>query len=251
MICSHPLLTLDSTTHYAKRATMTLTKLSIAALLTALTLSTSGCIIHVGAQDHNNSDKTDHSSVFGGVDVSKNKQVGELSSVNGNINIEDNVRAEDVNAVNGNIAVDNNVQVHDLSTVNGDIQAQTYLSVKRDVSTINGNITLGADSMVGKDVSTVNGDILLTQTFVSNDVKTKNGSINLVDGSVVGGDIEFEYQDNGGWWSDKSREHNPPTLTIDESSDVKGKIVLHQVVVLEIDNPALLKKVERRYKTQE
>jgi hypothetical protein len=251
MICSYPLLTLDSTTHYAKRATMTLTQLSIAALLTALTLSTSGCIIHVGAQDHNNSDKTDHSSVFGGVDVSKNKQVGELSSVNGNINIEDNVRAEDVNAVNGNIEVDNNVQVHNLSTVNGDIQAQTYLSVKRDVSTINGNITLGADSMVGKDVSTVNGDILLSQTFVSNDVKTKNGSINLVDGSVVGGDIEFESQDDGGWWSDKSRKHNPPTLTIDESSDVKGKIILYQVVVLEIDNPALLSKVERRYTTQE
>ncbi|MDB4302912.1 hypothetical protein N9936_00885 [bacterium] len=251
MICSYPLLTLDSTTHYAKRATMTFSKLSIAALLTALILSTSGCIIHVGAQDHNNSDNTDYSSVFGGVDVSKNKQVGELSSVNGNINIEDNVRAEDVNAVNGNIEVDNNVQVHNLSTVNGDIQAQTYLSVKRDVSTINGNITLGADSMVGKDVSTVNGDILLTQTFVSNDVKTKNGSINLVDGSVVGGDIEFESQDDGGWWSDKSSEHNPPTLTIDESSDVKGKIILHQVVVLEIDNPALLNKVERRYKTQE
>jgi hypothetical protein len=41
------------------------------------------------------------------------------------------------------------------------------------------------------------------------------------------------------------------TLTIDESSDVKGKIILYQVVVLEIDNPALLSKVERRYTTQE
>ena len=98
---------------------MTSSQLTTAALLTALTLSTSGCIIHVVAQDHNNSDNADYSSVFGGVDVSKNKQVGELSSVNGNINIEDNVRAEDVNAVNGNIEVDNNVQVHDLSTVNG------------------------------------------------------------------------------------------------------------------------------------
>ena len=230
---------------------MTISNLTTAALLTVLTLSTSGCIIHVGGQDNKDIDKSDYSSVFGGVDVSENKQVGDLSSVNGNITMQDNVSARDVDAVNGNIEISNNVQVHNVSTVNGDIQAQTYLSVKRDVSTINGNITLGADSMVGKDVSTVNGDILLTQTFVSNDVKTKNGSINLVDGSVVGGDIEFESQDDGGWWSDKSSEHNPPTLTIDESSDVKGKIILHQVVVLEIDNPALLNKVERRYKTQE
>jgi hypothetical protein len=230
---------------------MTLSKLTTAALLTVLTLSTSGCIIHVGGQDNNDSDNSDHSSVFGGVDISENKQVGDLSSVNGNITIEDNVSARDVNAVNGNIELDNNVQVHDLSTVNGDIQALTYLSVKRDVSTVNGNITLGSDSMVGNDVTTVNGDISLTKTFVSDDIKTKNGSITLVKGSVVGGDIEFESQNDGGWWSDKSPEHNPPTLTIDESSDVKGKIVLHQVVILEIDNPALLAKVERRYKGQE
>jgi len=230
---------------------MTFSKLTTAVLLSALTLSTSGCIIHVGAQDNNNKDNSDYSSVFGGVDVSKNKQVGDLSSVNGNITMEDNVRAQDVNAVNGNIEIDNNVLVHDLSTVNGDIQAKTYLSVKRDVSTVNGNIILGAGSMVGNDVTTVNGDISLTQTFVSDDIKTKNGSITLINGSVVGGDIEFESQDDGGWWSDKSREHNPPTLRIDESSDVKGKIVLHQVVVLEIDNPALLTKVERYYKTQE
>lgn len=230
---------------------MTLSKLTTAALLTALTLSTSSCIIHVGGQDNNDHDKSDYSSVFGGVDVSENKQVGDLSSVNGNITIEDNASARDVDAVNGNIEIGNNVQVHALSTVNGDIQGQTYLSVKRDVSTVNGNITLGADSMVGKDVSTVNGDIYLTQTFVSDDIKTKNGSITLVNGSVVEGDIEFESQEEGGWWSDTSREHNPPTLTIDASSDVKGNIILRQVVVLEIENPALLAKVERRYKEQE
>ena len=230
---------------------MTLSKLTTAALLITLTLSTSGCIIHVGGQDNNGNDKSDYSSVFGGVDVSENKQVGDLSSVNGNITMQDNVSARDVNAVNGNIEINNNAQVNELSTVNGDIQAQTYLSVKRDVSTVNGNITLGADSMVGQDVTTVNGDIYLTQTFVSNDIQTKNGSITLVDGSVVEGDIEFKSQEDGSWWSDKSREHNPPTLTIDASSDVKGKIILRQIVVLEIENPALLAKVERRYKGQE
>jgi hypothetical protein len=230
---------------------MTLSKLTSTALLTTLILSTSGCIIHVGGHDNNDGDGGEYSSVFGGVDISENKQVGDLSSVNGNITMEDNVGARDVEAVNGNIEMGNNLQVHELSTVNGDIQAQTYLSVKRDVSTVNGNITLGAGSMVGKDVTTVNGDIYLTQTFVSDDIKTKNGSITLVDGSVVEGDIEFESQNDGGWWSDKSREHNPPTLTIDSSSDVKGKIILRQVVVLEIENPALLAKVQRLYKGQE
>ncbi|WP_339723886.1 hypothetical protein [uncultured Paraglaciecola sp.] len=230
---------------------MTLSKLTTAALLTALTLSTSGCIIHVGGHDKNDRDDVEYSSVFGGVDIGENQSVSDLSSVNGNITIEDNASARDVDAVNGNIEIGNNVQVHELSTVNGDIKAQTYLSVKRDVTTVNGNISLGADSMVGKDVATVNGDIYLTQTFVSDDIKTKNGSITLTDGSVVGGDIEFESQDNGGWWSEKAREHNPPTLTIDASSDVKGKIILRQVVVLEIENPALLDRVERRYKEQE
>lgn len=230
---------------------MTFSKLTTVVLFTALTISTSGCIIHVGGNDKNDSEDSEYSSVFGGVDIGENQRVSDISSVNGNITIEDNASARDVDAVNGNIEIGNNVQVHDLSTVNGDIQAQTYLSVKRDVSTVNGNITLGADSMVGKDVATVNGDIYLNQTFVSDDIRTKNGSITLVDGSVVGGDIEFESQEDSGWWSEKSREHNPPTLTIDASSDVKGKIILRQVVVLEIENPALLAKVERRYKEQE
>ena len=230
---------------------MTLTKLKTAVLLTALTLSTSGCIIHVGGNDDNNSDNAEYSSVFGGVDVSENKQVGDLSSVNGNITMQDNVSARDVNAVNGNIEIGNNAQVNELSTVNGDIQAQTYLSVKRDVSTVNGNISFATNSRVGQDVTTVNGDINLTQTFIGDDVKTRNGSITLAQGSVVEGDIEFESQDDSSWWGDKTREHNPPTLTIDESSDVKGKIILHQVVVLEIENQALLAKVERRYKGQE
>ena len=230
---------------------MTLTKLKTAVLLTALTLSTSGCIIHVGGNDDNDSDNAEYSSVFGGVDVSENKQVGDLSSVNGNITMQDNVSARDVNAVNGNIEIGNNAQVNELSTVNGDIQAQTYLSVKRDVSTVNGNISFATNSRVGQDVTTVNGDINLTQTFIGDDVKTRNGSITLAQGSVVEGDIEFESQDDSSWWGDKTREHNPPTLTIDESSDVKGKIILHQVVVLEIENQALLAKVERRYKGQE
>jgi carbonic anhydrase/acetyltransferase-like protein (isoleucine patch superfamily) len=237
--------------HHVLRVTMTLSKLTTAALITVLTLSTSGCIIHVGGQDNHDNNKTDFSSVFGGVDVSENKQVGDLSSVNGNITIQDNVSASDVNAINGNIEIGNNVKVHELSTVNGDIQTQTYLSVIRDISTVNGNITLGSNSMVGKDITTVNGDISLTQTFVSDDIKTKNGNITLVEGSVVEGDIEFESKYDGGWWSDTSLEHSPPVLTIDGTSDVKGKIILRQIVVLNIENPSLLAKVEHSYRNQE
>jgi DUF4097 and DUF4098 domain-containing protein YvlB len=237
--------------HHALRTTMTLSKLTTAALLTVLTLNTSGCIIHVGGQDNHDNKKSDYSSVLDDVDVSENKQVGDLSSVNGDITIQDNVSARDVKAVNGNIEIGNNVQVHDLSTVNGNIQAQTHLSVKRDVSSVNGNITLGVDSMVGKDITTVNGDISLTQTFVSDDINTKNGSIILAEGSIVEGDIEFESQSDSGWWSDTSPKHNPPVLTIDGSSDVKGKIILRQIVVLNIENPSLLAKVERNYRSQE
>ena len=251
MFCFKHEQKLEQLSHYSLRATMAFSKLTTAALLTALTLSTSGCIIHVGGQDHNDSDKDEYSSVFGGVDVSENKQVGDLSSVNGNITMQDNVSARDVDAVNGNIEIGNNVQAQELSTVNGDIQAQTYLSVKRDVSTVNGNITFSTNTRVGQDVTTVNGNIDLTKTFIGDDIKTKNGSISLAQGSIVEGNIEFESQDDNSWWGDKSREHNPPTLTIDESSDVKGKIILRQVVVLEIENPALLAKVERRYKGQE
>ncbi len=241
----------DQLTHYALRATMALYKLTTAALLTALTLSTTGCIIHVGGHNDGSNDQGEYSRVFGGLDIAKNKQVRDLSSVNGNINIEDGVSAHDVDAVNGNIEIGNNVSVHELVTVNGDIQAQTYLSVKRDVSTVNGNISFAANSRVDEDVTTVNGDINLTKTTIGDDIKTRNGSITLLQGSVVEGDIEFESQDGSSWWGDKTREHNPPTLTIDESSDVKGKIILRQVVILEIENPALLAKVERRYKGQE
>jgi hypothetical protein len=100
-------------------------------------------------------------------------------------------------------------------------------------------------------VTTVNGDIFLTQTTVDDDLKTKNGSISLTQNSVVQGDIEFEAQHDNSWWSEKGQDYNPPTLTIDASSDVKGKIILHQVVILEIENQDLLKKIERHYKNQE
>ena len=227
------------------------TKLTTATLFISLTLITSGCIIHVGGHGSNDRDKDEYSSAFNGVDISENKQVGDISSVNGNITLRNNASARDVNAVNGNIKIGDNVQVNELSTINGDIEGKTFLTVKRDVSTVNGNISFAGNSQVAQDVTTLNGDIKLVKTFIGDSVKTKNGSITLTQGSVVEGDIVFESLDNNNWWEDKNDEHNPPILRIDKSSDVKGKIILHQVVVLEIENPALLAKVERRYPSQE
>lgn len=230
---------------------MTHTKLAQALLITTLTLSFSSCIVHVGGHNSDNDKKREYSSVFGGVEIEKNQRVGDLSSVNGNIELDDGVRAEDVEAVNGNIEMGANVTARDVSTVNGDIKAKQNLSVKGDMSTVNGNISIAANSTVGQDITTVNGDIHLTQSTVNEDIKTQNGSITLTNGSVVEGNIEFESQQGNKWWGDEKREHNPPTLTIDASSDVKGKIILHQVVILEIENPDLLAKVERHYKGQE
>lgn len=230
---------------------MTHTKLAQAILITTLTLSFSSCIVHVGGHNSDSDKNREYSSVFGGVEIEKNQQVGDLSSVNGNIELDDGVSAEDVEAVNGNIELGANVTVKEISTVNGDIKAKHNLSVEGDMSTVNGNIRISSNSTVGQDITTVNGDIHLTQSTVNEDIRTKNGSITLKNGSVVNGNIEFESQQGNKWWGDTKRQHNPPTLTIDGSSDVKGKIILHQVVILEIENPDLLAKIERNYKGQE
>ena len=53
---------------------MAISKLSTIAILTALTLGTSGCIIHVGPTASDDHNSHDYSSVFSGVDVDQNKK---------------------------------------------------------------------------------------------------------------------------------------------------------------------------------
>ncbi|MGS2720842.1 hypothetical protein [Paraglaciecola aestuariivivens] len=213
-------------------------------LLGSIALGLSGCIIHVGGNKDSNGD---YSSVFGGVEIEANREVGDLSSVNGNIEISDNSSAKDLDAVNGNIHLGKNVSVVKVSTVNGNIEANKNLRVKADVSTVNGTVELAKGAEIGGDVTTVNGDILLTQSLVKENVRTKNGSIYLTHNTQVNGDLEFESPEGNGWWSEKERKHNPPKLIIDASSNVAGRIILRQKVVLEIANTELLDKVEHKY----
>ena len=69
--------------------------------------------------------------------------------------------------------------------------------------------------------------------------------VSLRDATQIGGDIIFQAQEDKRW-----SKGDLPTLSIDASSDVQGKIILHRKVILEIQNTALLAKVERRYSEQ-
>ena len=191
-------------------------------------------------------ENNEYNNVFGSVEISENEAAADVSSVNGDLSLANGASAKDVNAVNGNVEIGNNVSVYDLTTVNGDIRGQSQFVAKGDVTTVNGNITLSENSQISGDLASVNGDLYLTQTSVGNDIQNIHGNITLIQNSVVEGDIEFNVPNNSSWWNNKKteREHTPPTLTIDASSNVKGRIILKQLVVLEIEDPALLAKVD-------
>ena len=208
-----------------------------------LLLSTSGCIIHVGGHnDGANNSHGDISSVLGDLEVDADRTVNDVSTVNGTITINDNVQASELDTVNGSITIAKNVSIHEASTVNGDIDAESNLVVRNGLSTVNGDITLGAKANIGSDISTVNGDISLKNAQVKGDIETKNGDISLLDATRVDGDIVFQARDEKRWFSGEL-----PTLTIEANSMVQGKIKLYRQVILEIDNPEMLAKVERLY----
>ncbi|MDU0355818.1 hypothetical protein RS130_19740 [Paraglaciecola aquimarina] len=227
---------------------MKLSPLALTAILAATVITTSGCIIHVNAHEddhHHSQHKEKYKRVFGGIEIEKNREVGDLSSVNGGIDIADGVTANKVETVNGGIEIGKNVTLKQASTVNGGIEADPYLNVEKDLSTVNGGIEVAAHSTIGKSVSTVNGEINLEQTLVSNNVSTKNGDINLRNATIVEGDVIFRSKKNNSWSKDKN--HSLPTLSIDASSNVKGRIILERKVILEIENDQLLAKIEHQY----
>ena len=218
-------------------------RLAQLSLIGCLLLSTSGCIIHVGG--HNDGSSNSHgdiSSVLGDLEVDANSDVSDVSTVNGNITINDNVQASELDTVNGNISIAQNVRINSASTVNGDIDAESQLVVSNGLSTVNGDITLATGAEVGSDISTVNGAISLRNAQVKGEVETKNGNISLRDATRIDGDIVFLERDEKRWFSGEL-----PTLRIDASSEVQGKIKLYRQVVLEIENPDLLARVERLY----
>ena len=220
-----------------------------ALLILASTLNT-GCIIHVDSNGHGGHNNGEVSSIFGSLEVGEGKQVSDVSSVNGSVTIRDHVRAEDVESVNGNIEVGDNVSVNSVETVNGSIETGHHFIAQGSISTVNGGISILADSTIERDVSTVNGDIKLNNVAVGADLETLNGSIYLTNGSIISGNIVFEARDTNsrGW---NHNDDKPPTLKIDSSSNVQGKIILNRKVNLEFDNPALNDKVEQHYQDRE
>ncbi|MFT4938201.1 MAG: hypothetical protein ACI88A_001225 [Paraglaciecola sp.] len=218
----------------------------ISALLIFTSTLTTGCIIHVGSDGHGGHNNGDVSSVFGRLEVGKGKQVGDVSSVNGGVTILDHVSAEEVDSVNGNIEIGSNVSVDSVETVNGSIETGHNFIAQGSISAVNGNISILADSTIDGDISTVNGDIKLNKVTVGADINTHNGSIYLTNNSVVSGNIVYEARDTNSWGWARDNDKTP-TLKIDESSNVQGKIILNRKVRLEIKSSALREKVELRY----
>jgi DUF4097 and DUF4098 domain-containing protein YvlB len=195
---------------------------SKALIVTPIVLELSGCVIHVGG-GHSSDSGGGVSSLFGDVSVSAGKSVNDVSSVNGDVELEDNVIARTVDTVNGDVEIGDHVVVRSISVVNGDIEVDEH-------GRING------------DVSNVNGDISLVATHVTLDVVTNNGDISLTRSSHIAGDLV--YRDSNG---SKRNWGTPPTLTIDADSTVDGQIILERPVNLNIENPALLEKVQHRF----
>lgn len=199
----------------------------------------SGCIIHIGGGS-NDFEGNSVSSVFGGLSVSKGKNVTNVSSVNGSIDLHDQVSAHSVDTVNGSIVMGNHVTVESAKTVNGDIESGHHFVSNGNVETVNGEIHIQHSSEINGDLATVNGQIQLTNVSVMKSVSTHNGDVTLLQNTKVNGDVIFQRNQN------RESKTQIPTLKIDSSSLVIGKIILHRDVTLDIEDAQLLKKVEYR-----
>jgi DUF4097 and DUF4098 domain-containing protein YvlB len=206
-------------------------------------LSLSGCIIHVGGHGSDGINFDGVSSVFGDLEVSEGKLVGNVSTVNGSIALADNVEAKTVDTVNGDIDLANKVTVISAETVNGDIQGGPDLNVAESLTTVNGDIDVAQGGQIDRDISTVNGDITLKGVAVGLDVITSNGDISLSQSSHIKGDIVFRRQEKSFFTSRQPR----PTLYIAADVQLDGQIILERDVLLKLDNPQLAAKVIRRF----
>lgn len=216
-------------------------KLIRTTILTGYVLLSTGCAVHVHAND--GARMGDLDTVFGGIDVGKNAKVGDVSSVNGGIDIDSGASAGEVDTVNGGIELGDNVTIESAETVNGGINAGESLKVKYDVETVNGGIYLRAKTVVEGNVETVNGDIQLVNTLINKNVETVNGDITLRNQTTLKGDLVIEK--SGGWFSSMSQDEI--TIKIDATSSVEGTIHLHRPVTLEIAEQAKVGKIEKHY----
>ncbi|MFC3095141.1 hypothetical protein DRW07_16450 [Alteromonas sediminis] len=207
-------------------------KKRLAAASLFLSLSLSGCVIHIN-------DSSGVSSILGNVSVSAHKSVGDVSSVNGNVELLEFVSAQEVDTVNGNIDMANDVSVFSIDVVNGDIVAGERLKVATHIESVNGNITINDSSRIEGSIDSVNGDIQLTSTQIGEHVITQNGDITLQGNTFVSGNIVFEKA--------RSNHRHTPTLTIKNGSNVGGDIVLYRKVKLDIADPVVKNKVKNRW----
>jgi len=215
--------------------------------ITLLSMSLSGCIIHVNAKNKDwDNDSTSYSddvkSTNKSVKVSEGRTVEDVGSVNGSVVIKDNVNAKDVTNTNGSISIADNVSVDSVKAVNGQIKIGEGFVAKEDVSTVNGQIAIKEQGKIGGELSTVNGSISITGVVVEKNIVTVNGSVKLNDGSIVKGDIHFRGNSNN------SYHKNYPVLYISADSDVEGDIILERPVELRLENKSLESKVKRLYK---
>ena len=206
-------------------------------IATALSISLSGCIVHVGGDhdiDWDDESGSSVSSVFGEASVSAGKSVGDVSSVNGGVELKDDVSAKQVDSVNGDVDIGNRVSVHSIDVVNGDIDIGEFFKAESNIESVNGDISIHKNGSISGSVITVNGDIDLKQTQINHDVQTTNGSLTLTAGTVVMGNVVYE-RANQRYWS----RDNLPTLRIDKGSTVNGSIILYRPVNLELENSDL------------
>lgn len=182
-------------------------------------------------------DLRDISKVNGGIKITAEERVGDVSSVNGGIDLGNGASAERLETVNGGIDLDERVEIERAETVNGGIRVGRDVAVHGSLSTVNGGIRTSSGTVIEDRVSTVNGKITLRNTRVGENVQTSNGDILLSDGSVVDGDIVVKGRRS--WFGRLfSWDYNPPRITIDEDSSVRGDIHLYREVNLDIADGA-------------
>ncbi|OFI34425.1 hypothetical protein BFC17_18275 [Alteromonas lipolytica] len=213
----------------------------MSAILTALIVSASlsGCVINVGG--HSSADyHGDVTKVFGGIDIGENRQSGDLTTVNGNISLRDNVTAEELTTVNGSVTIGDFCEIDGVTVVNGDIEAGKMLVSHDGMESVNGDISLAPGARVDGSLTSVNGDISVADIQLTGSIETANGDIMITGNSLIKGDIVYDDPEN-------NDSHSTPELTIDESVQLDGEIILKRDVVLHI--PATMQSKVRYQST--
>ncbi|RMH41349.1 MAG: hypothetical protein D6694_08995 [Gammaproteobacteria bacterium] len=177
-------------------------------------------------------------TVNGDVRVQTGAHVEHINTVSGDLWLEPNVRVEALHTVNGDVFVDRSVNIGQIDTVNGDLDIRQDSGIKR-LHSVNGDLQANA-ARFGQ-IDTVNGDILLKNATVTGDITTFSGGIKLTGTTRIDGSIVYEKPKN---WRKSDKDI---TLSIGPHVVVKGKIVLHHPVRLDIHPDAKTGQIVKTY----